>query len=154
MAGMREHGWIMGHGYEGRSIAEYIADLSSWGADVLVDVRLNPISRKRGFSKTALREALAEAGVRYEHRPALGNPKDNRDGFWKPGTPQHRTAVSRFRDVLAVDQAAEDLAELAELANDQRVVLLCFEAEERCCHRKVVLEQVRQLVAERSLVGV
>jgi hypothetical protein len=43
--------------------------------------RTSPISRKRGFGKTALRAALAEVGIAYEHRPELGNPKENRPGF-------------------------------------------------------------------------
>jgi hypothetical protein len=33
------------------------------------------------LSKTALERALTEAGIAYEHRRDLGNPKTNRSGF-------------------------------------------------------------------------
>lgn len=154
MDGMQGQCWIMGHGYEGRTIAQYVEDLCVWQVDVVVDVRLNAISRKKGFSKTALRETLAEAGIRYEHRPELGNPKDNRAGFWEPGTADHRHAVSRFAASLAGASSADALRELADMATEQRVMLLCFEADERCCHRRVVLDQVKQLVAARELADV
>ncbi|WP_448759848.1 DUF488 domain-containing protein [Actinomyces oricola] len=51
------------------------------GASRLVDVRLNPVSRVRGFSKNRLRERLEASGLVYEHRPELGNPKNNRAGY-------------------------------------------------------------------------
>lgn len=151
---MCEQVWIMGHGYEGRAIDEYIGDLHAWHADVVVDVRLNAISRKKGFSKTALRTALADAGIRYEHRPELGNPKDNRGGFWEPGTPAHGDAVLRFAGLLHGGAAAEAVRDVAEMARTERVVLLCFEASERCCHRQVVLERVRDLAASEALAFV
>ncbi|MEV4702404.1 DUF488 domain-containing protein [Actinoplanes sp. NPDC049316] len=47
----------------------------------LVDVRLNPISRKPSLTKTALGRTLAEAGIVHEHRRELGNPKADRAGF-------------------------------------------------------------------------
>lgn len=148
---MREQVWIMGHGYEGRDVAQYVEDLRAWNADVLVDVRLNAISRKKGFSKTALRSALADAGIRYEHRPELGNPKDNRDGFWEPGTDRHRAAVARFDASLDGVEAADAVQRVAEMAIRERVVLLCFEADERCCHRKVVIQRVRDYAATLEL---
>ena len=154
MASMREQVWIMGHGYEGRTIDEYIGDLYAWHADVVVDVRLNAISRKKGFSKTALRAALADAGIRFEHRPELGNPKDNRGGFWEPGTPAHGDALVRFEEMLHGAAAAEAVRDVAEMARTERVVLLCFEASERCCHRQVVLERVRKLTARQLVTSV
>ena len=45
-------------GYEGRAIDEYMNLLLENHVKVLCDVRKNPISRKRGFSKTALSEEL------------------------------------------------------------------------------------------------
>ncbi|PPJ18215.1 hypothetical protein C5E45_10195 [Nocardia nova] len=46
--------------------------LAEAGVATVVDVRLTPISRKPGLSKTKLSAALAEAGIRYVHlRPCL-----------------------------------------------------------------------------------
>ncbi|TQK97553.1 helix-turn-helix protein [Streptomyces puniciscabiei] len=69
-------------GYEGRDIDSFVASLLDSRIDVVADVRLTPISRKKGFSKTRLGQALAEAGIEYTHLRGLGNPKENRAPFW------------------------------------------------------------------------
>ncbi len=132
---------IVGAGYEGRDIATFVQDLVRSGVSLLVDVRLTPISRKPGFSKNALRQALSESGIAYEHRPALGNPKDNRAGF--AGSAQeleHARAVYSVR--LRDARAQEALADLADAAARERVAVLCFEADQRRCHRDLVLDAV------------
>src|SRR5258707_759886 len=75
---------LVGVGYEGRTVDELVAHLVAVGVSRLIDVRLTPISRKRGLSKTALGAALADVGIEYEHRRELGNPKTNRAGFTGP----------------------------------------------------------------------
>ncbi|WP_418606636.1 DUF488 family protein [Georgenia sp. SUBG003] len=57
---------LIGWGYEGRSI-DLLALTKATGAKTVADVRLNPISRKAGFSKRALSAALDAADVRYVH---------------------------------------------------------------------------------------
>ena len=113
------------------------------GVSRLVDVRLNPISRKPGLSKTALRHALAEAGIDYEHRRELGNPKANRAGF--AGAPTElTTARSIFKTLLDRPEADKALNELAASGRTELVALLCYEADQRRCHRDVVLQEIRQ----------
>jgi uncharacterized protein (DUF488 family) len=140
-------GIVMGWGYEGRTLDDLLVDLRAWRIDTLVDVRLNPISRKRGFSKTRLREACESIGVTYEHRRALGNPKENRAGFASPPSTDGG-ARARFRDeVLSAECAQHDLRFIAEQRDQgKRMLLLCFEANEGCCHRHEILAQVRELV--------
>ncbi|WP_439382170.1 DUF488 domain-containing protein [Amycolatopsis lexingtonensis] len=131
----------VGVGYEGQDIQDFVADLSRRGVTRLVDVRLTPISRKRGFSKTALQNALDEAGIEYDHRRELGNPKDNRPGF--AGSEQELAeAKARYAATLETDQAQESLDELARLAADESIAVLCFEADQRRCHRDVVLDEI------------
>lgn len=143
----------MGHGYEGRSIDDYVADLLAWDANVVVDVRLNPISRKKGFSKRKLAESLGEHGIEYRHRPELGNPKENREGFWLPGSDAHRAARTTFAGMLEAEGPSVAVQELAELSKGQRVVLLCFEASEQCCHRALVLDAVNAVGRVPALAG-
>ena len=104
----------------------------------VVDVRLNPISRKTGFSKAALSRALAEAGIGYRHRPALGNPKDNRAGF-SGGPAELARARATFARRMREPAATEAMEEIAGLARDAVVAVLCFEADQARCHRDVVL---------------
>lgn len=54
-------------GYEGSSAADLFGSLRRSGVKLLIDVRDVPISRKRGFSKTALSEGLSGAGIAYLH---------------------------------------------------------------------------------------
>ena len=49
---------LVGVGYEGRTVEELIVQLHTLGVSRLVDVRLTPLSRKPGLSKTALGQAL------------------------------------------------------------------------------------------------
>ena len=135
---------VIGAGYEGKDIATFVSELTVWKIRTVVDVRLNPISRKKGFSKKALTGALAESGIDYRHMPSLGNPKDNREGFWLPGTPASKLAGERFESLLDGDAAAEKIIELTDLAARQRVAVLCFEASELCCHRQYVLARVKE----------
>nr|MDT0658488.1 DUF488 domain-containing protein [Micromonospora sp. DSM 115978] len=136
----------IGVGYEGRDIDGFLASLLADDVTRLVDVRLTPISRKPGFSKTALGRALLGAGVAYEHRPQLGNPRHNRPGF--AGTPEELArARENYAALLRDPEAARCLADLARAAANERVALLCFEADQDRCHRSVVLEELAALSA-------
>lgn len=134
------HG-VLGVGYEGREINAFVAELADRGVTRLVDVRLTPISRKRGFSKTALRDALHRAGIEYEHRKVLGNPKDNRAGFGG-SEPELLDAKTTYAQLLAAPEAQVALDELSTYAERERVALLCFEADQHRCHRDVVVNEV------------
>src|SRR5262245_19233094 len=70
--------------YEQHTPASLVATLRAAGVRRVVDVRELPLSRKAGFSKSALEAALGEAGIAYEHVRALGNPKPLRD-LWRSG---------------------------------------------------------------------
>lgn len=139
---------VVGVGYEGRELAEFVEELVANHIDRLVDVRLTPLSRKRGFSKTALCEALSAAGIAYEHRPQLGNPKENRRGFG--GTEgELKAARDRFRRLLETPAAVQAVKEIAAAARRETIALLCFEADPRRCHRALVLEAVHEQVKEQ-----
>jgi len=144
---------ILGIGYEGLSLETFISRLRLHSADVLIDVRLNAISRKKGFSKKSLDSALEAAGILYLHMPSLGNERDNRDGYAELGSEPGESARSRFRTALAQQASADDLRHVAELCAKQKVFVFCFEADERHCHREQVIEAVNKL-AERDLAAV
>lgn len=127
---------LMTVGYEGRTANEVVEILDDAAVDVLVDVRLTPLSRKPGLSKRRLADHLDSAGLTYLHLPALGNPKENRDGF-RRGEPQSRDA---FREMLDTPGAQAALSQLRDLLVHQRVALLCFERDADCCHRQLVIE--------------
>lgn len=135
-----QHG-VVGIGYEGQSIDSFICGLLASGTQVLADVRLNAISRKPGFSKRALGAALADAGIAYWHVPELGNPGWNRPGFAGEAA-QVRAARARFGSMICARPAQTRIEEIADAACDGVVAVMCVEADDRACHRYVVLREV------------
>ena len=124
-------------GYEGRNLDEFLQVLVDNDIGVLVDVRMTPMSRKRGFSKRLLAEALAGRGIGYRHVPELGNPKELRSAF-------HTGAVesARRRYLAHINDGSREAYEsVVELARTTRIALLCLEADERRCHRGCIVDQ-------------
>lgn len=142
---------VYGIGYEGREPAQLAAALTAAGVEVIVDVRLNASSRKRGFAKSALREHLAAVGIDYLHLRALGNERDNRAGFAHLSGPQARAARDRYRAHLD-NGSTPVVAELLEVLQERTAALLCFERDERHCHRDVLIEHLQDI--EPQLVAV
>ncbi|MDB5971880.1 MAG: hypothetical protein JWQ90_4330 [Hydrocarboniphaga sp.] len=137
---MKSPRYLYTAGYEGMTSEAFISRLKAEGVKTLVDVRELPLSRKAGFSKTALSKLLADRGIAYVHMPTLGCPKAVRDrykvdGDWK------RYTVS-FMAHLATQRAA--LAELAKIGSVTTAALMCFEADYTRCHRTYVARAVSQ----------
>jgi uncharacterized protein (DUF488 family) len=120
-------------GYEGRTIDAFIQLLERSRVRHLMDVRAVPLSRKKGFSKSALAEALTSAGIRYTHVRSAGNPfRDEKDN--------PRECIAKFRRHL--DSQPAIVSELVEKMDGDRVALMCFEADPATCHRSVVAEKL------------
>lgn len=147
----RDHHMI-GIGYEGLQLPDLIERLRDEGVSVLVDIRLNAISRKAGYSKRALSAALEAAGIRYLHDPRLGNPKENRAGYAEAGSHDGTAAREHFRELLDSEPGAQGIRELANLLEQETVAVLCYEADEAHCHREQVIAAVRE--SQHSLVTV
>lgn len=128
-------------GYEGRSLPELLNALADAGVRRLVDVRELPLSRKRGFSKTALGEALSNVGIEYVHARALGNPKPNRERYWSGDV---EGGAEIYRRHLH-NGSYSVLRELAESLDADAACLLCFERDHAVCHRDVIVESLREL---------
>ena len=126
---------IVSIGYERRDLGVLVDLLTENGVLILVDVRLNPVSRKKGFSKNALASALGEAGIEYRHERELGNPKDNRDPF------RRGLESARQRYLRHLHNGASSVYErLLDLASSSRIALLCYERDHDECHRSCILD--------------
>ena len=100
-------------GYEGLELEGFLRQLRRAGVRLLVDVRDLPLSRKRGFSKTALAEALSGAGKAY--------------------------TAAFLKHLRKQSQAVRELADLCE---KHPAALLCYEADAGLCHRTYVARAV------------
>ncbi|MBZ6078644.1 DUF488 domain-containing protein [Microvirga puerhi] len=127
-------------GYEGAHPDRFLETLKDAGIATLADVRAVALSRKRGFSKSALREALAGQGIGYEHFIRLGTPKEGRQAA-RAGDAALMTRVY-CDEVLKTPQAQEAFEELAEMAQQQPICLLCFERDPALCHRRILANRL------------
>jgi uncharacterized protein (DUF488 family) len=133
-------GRIYSVGYEGMTVDSLVDRLAGARVSVLVDVRLNPVSRKPGFSRRRLTAALETAGIEYIHEKELGNPPDNRDSF---RTGDGEVGRSRMRSIL--DNGAGDaLDRVVGLASSQRIAVLCVERDAHRCHRDVIAQMAME----------
>lgn len=128
-------------GYENATLVDFIATLHAARVTLLLDVREFPLSRKKGFSKRALSEAVQAAGIAYRHERDLGSPKTLRQQLHSDG--DYAQFFSSFSKYLKLQAPL-----LAELAADLegKVALMCFERDPATCHRSIVAKQLESLV--------
>ena len=126
-------------GYEGVTQAEFLGALEGAGVERIIDVRALPLSRRPGFSKTALRTALAEVGIGYVHLKALGTPPEGREAARKG---RHADLERIYAGQLELPEAIVAGAQMRELASERPSALLCFERAPEGCHRSLLLKAV------------
>ena len=126
-------------GYEQTTVTELIGALQRAGVELVVDVRALPLSRRPGFSKSALAGALREAGIGYEHLKALGTPKEGRDAAKKGD----RATLERvYAGQLELPEAQAAAALLLGRIAERPTALLCYEREPADCHRSMLLAAI------------
>lgn len=128
-------------GYEKANLADFIATLKIGNVEMLVDVRDRAQSRRPGFSKAALSEALRHAGIGYIHLRELGDPKEGREAARRGDFDKFRAI---FAEVMASEEAKEAFAKLQELASKSEICLMCYERDQATCHRKIVSDRLEE----------
>ena len=126
-------------GYESTTVPEFLAALQNAGVRRVIDVRAVPNSRRPGFSKTPLRNALAEAGIDYVHLRALGTPAEGRAAA-RAG--RHADLERIYAGQLELPEAIVRSAQMLELAAEKPSALLCYERDPAHCHRTLLLDAV------------
>jgi len=124
-------------GYEQATIDRVIAKLREAGTEVLADIRYLPLSRRPGFSKSALAAAAREAGIDYRHIKPLGTPAEGRAAARRG---DHAELERIYAGQLELPEAMAAMAELRDLAGEKRVALLCYEREASECHRSLLID--------------
>lgn len=125
-------------GYEGATQDDLIGALERAGVRRLIDVRQLPLSRRPGFSKTPLKNALAEHGIDYVHLKALGTPPAGREAARRG---RHDEMARIYHVTLAEPAAMVAVEQLRALAEEAPSALLCFEREPAHCHRQVLIDE-------------
>lgn len=121
-------------GYEGKTPAQFVAQLKRARVSLLVDVRELPLSRRRGFSKTALRTSLEAEGIAYLHLRPAGNPYRAQKADIQKCLRLYAAHLKRSPEVVELV--------LGEVRG-RRAALLCFEAESCDCHRSILANRMQ-----------
>jgi uncharacterized protein (DUF488 family) len=130
--------WTVGH--SNRDWESFYPLLEAAEIELLADVRRFPGSRRHPHSgAAALREALAEHGVAYRHFEALGGRRRRGDdpspnGAWRV------ESFNAYADYMARPEFQRALAELMELAQSRRTAIMCSEALQWRCHRRLIAD--------------
>lgn len=123
-------------GYEATTVTEFLAALTKAGVKQVIDVRAVPNSRRPGFSKNPLKNALAEVGIDYVHLKALGTPADGRAAA-RAGRQEDLKRI--YAGQLDLPEAIVQSEQMRELAAERPSALLCYEREPAECHRSLLL---------------
>ena len=132
-------------GYEGLDLDRFFALLRDAEIETILDVRQLPLSRKKGFSKNALRAAAQERDITYRHLSVFGCPKPIRDQYkvdkeWECYT---------VRYTAYLESQIGALNDLVHVSAESRCCLLCFEADAFRCHRSLVAARAVEISATR-----
>jgi uncharacterized protein (DUF488 family) len=126
-------------GYESTTVGEFLSALQQAGVKRVIDVRAVPNSRRPGFSKTPLSNALKEVGIDYVHLRALGTPADGRAAA-RAG--RHEELERIYAGQLELPEAIAQGAQMVDLAQELPSAVLCYERDPSGCHRTLLLDAV------------
>ena len=125
-------------GYEGMATEEFVQALQQSKVRTVVDVRFLPLSRKKGFSKTALTSLLEQNNIAYTSLRTLGTPPGMRKHYKESGD-YRRLTVHYLRYLQGQGDVVADLYELAVAGG---CCLLCYEHDPGTCHRAILAQEL------------
>ena len=128
-------------GYEGKSIEQYLRGLIDNGISALIDVRYNPFSIKKGFSKKQLQDITGRFGIAYIHIPELGIKGDLRKNI--KSRIEYNQLFDQYRKTLSQTDKKQALQDVVKIIRQhRRVAITCFEQDHTCCHRHHMAEAI------------
>jgi uncharacterized protein (DUF488 family) len=130
-------------GYEGKTLEEFINILLKRNISLLCDVRKNAFSMKYGFSKSTLVNACENAGIAYEHIPALGIESAQRKKL--ETKEDYRNLFDHYKKTVLVGTHDIQRKLNERIGKNGRAALMCFEADPAMCHRSHLAASLRSL---------
>ena len=124
-------------GHSNHDILDFLNILKKYVIRVLVDIRSDPYSRYASqFNKTEFQRQVEAAGIRYRYSGAYigGKPKDP-SLYTTSGKPD-------YDKLAATESFQKELKAILEIADKNRTVLMCSEADPMGCHRERIIAQV------------
>ena len=129
-------------GHSTRLFADFLALLNEAGVRLVVDVRTVPRSRRNPqYNDDQLPDALASAGIAYQHLPELGGLRGRQskiapeiNAFWD------NASFHNYADYAMSPVFAAGLARLRKLGHAETCAIMCAEAVWWRCHRRIITD--------------
>jgi uncharacterized protein (DUF488 family) len=129
-------------GHSTRSIEEFVDILRAGPAELVVDVRTVPKSRRNPqYNEDSLGEELAPYQLDYRRIAGLGGLRGKShdvppqvNAYWQ------NQSFHNYADYALSDDFARALDELLELSSERRVAIMCAEAVWWRCHRRIIAD--------------
>jgi uncharacterized protein (DUF488 family) len=134
-------------GHSTRSIPEFVELLRAGPADLVVDVRTVPRSRRNPqYNEEALPDELAPFQIGYVRISGLGGLRGRSsdvppqvNGLWE------NQSFHNYADYALSREFAEALDQLLELSVRRRVAIMCAESVWWRCHRRIIADYLIDL---------
>jgi uncharacterized protein (DUF488 family) len=138
-------------GHSTRSIGDFVELLRSAPADLVVDVRSVPRSRRNPqYNTDVLGPELQPYQIGYDRIPGLGGLRGKShdvapevNGFWK------NESFHNYADYALTAEFASALDELLAISSGRRCAIMCAEAVWWRCHRRIIADYL--LVRRREV---
>lgn len=134
-------------GYQSHTTRTLLRVLAENRVSLLVDVRQNPMSRKRGFSKLELQRSADLSGIEYLHFPCLGTPPRIRHFYARTGNLEK--TLAQYEEHLR--KRKKCLESLVGVVASKYFCLLCLESEYTSCHRSVIARHLAEMTGCRPI---
>ena len=140
---------ILTVGHSTHPLEKFIALLRAHEVSRVIDVRTVPRSRRNPqFNKDSLPVELKRAGIEYFHMPALGGLRRPRPQSLNTGW--QNASFRGYADYMQTPEFAAALEQLIEIAQHDRLALMCAEAVPWRCHRSLIADAllIRNIAVE------
>ncbi|MDJ0514987.1 MAG: DUF488 domain-containing protein [Trichodesmium sp. MO_231.B1] len=125
--------YILTFGYGNpKDYSEFLAYLENFDVKCVVDVRKSTRAWSRRWYGEKIENFCCSKNIQYISKVSLGNTSGNKN--WVSPTPEKVNA---------------DLSEIAEIARQGNVLLLCAELDPNRCHRVEVANFLNELVSAK-----
>jgi len=127
-------------GHSTRSIDEFIEILLAYDITILVDVRSWPSSKRYPhFNQEILSKKLKEKGIKYEWLgKELGGYRKKGLEDDSPNKAWKSKSFRNYADHAMTEEFRHDIKKLLELAEKDRLVVMCAERFYWSCHRRII----------------
>lgn len=129
-------------GYADHTPESLVSLLKESGVEVVADVRANPVSRKKGFSRNRLAEVLSAADIEYRSVRELGIPASDRKAVIGGASGWDRLLADYAASLDETDTRGPAAEGFAENCKQAVTAVMCLESDLAHCHRKPLSEWV------------